>query len=403
MDAKSKRLYKSILYVVIFLIVSLPVFYGSMMEGGRIRQWISCIEELSAALLDGTVLWFPSIDVIFNTSAQLSLFRSNVWNLFPAIVYMLFQNITFTYQVMMILLQLGTLMAAILLFGRIFEEERAAFFGVLLYMTCPYRIYLCYDKADMAQAVVWMLFPIYIWAVYELCTAAKKLKGMTVAALVLAGIGYADVTLLLVICGVTVLLVLFTRRWQPLVPLVAGCIMVAPVLLRLAKYLFKGEYAELGIPLDGIMEKGYAGAQFFTSYAYLEGQPGMGLALMIGLATLGWLYFAVGNIKLPKQCGVAAGISAILILMSYRLFPWDIFQRLGGWSIRLIPLLETPGVFFGIAHLGLCILAAFAVERVSKQENKMLAIGLPACVLAAALGVAAYLCNTLTYYRMPLA
>ncbi|MCM1091257.1 MAG: hypothetical protein NC092_06920 [Butyrivibrio sp.] len=299
------------------------------------------------------------------------------------------------------LMQLGTLCTSILMFRRLFEGKASkypVFWGVLLYMSCPYRIYVCYDLADMAQAVVWAVIPLYIWAVLGIVRNRKmnqkNMLNLGVATLSLAGIGYTNLMQMLVVAGFTLLVALCAREWFLLVSLTAGSALTLPHLLGLYRYLFRGAYEELGLPVNSIMGSGYVLGEFFSSFVYREGHPGVGLGMMLCLLTGLWLMFVKGE-KLTgdkplsfsrKACVWFVALAAVLLLMSLQAFPWEYVQRLGQWALKLVSLLETPGIFFGMAQIALCVPGAWAMERLEQQEDKGLFAGLAVLVFIACLG-----------------
>lgn len=401
MDIKKKTAVSYMLYFIIFITASIPVACNYIMSGGLVWQWIMRVEEMAAGLPSLQYLLFPSNEVVIASAGQANAFNSSFWFILPAVIYRLGGSMAGAYQVYMLLLQLGSLTAAVLMFKRLFGNGTAVMFGVLLYMTFPYRIYVCYDLADMGQAAAWMLLPLYIWGLLGIAEQKKRIKSMVIAAAALAGIGYAGSVFFLVAAGCTVLAAIFEKKISLLIPVAAGAVLGMPGLLPLIKYLFINGREELGMPLQSIMEKGYSASNFFSSFAYREGRPGMGLALFIGILTLIWLYFVKGSMKLPKRAVFAAALSVLFLICSMKGFPWDILQRLGTWALRLIPLFGSPALFFGFACFGACIPAAYAVEEISVHKNKAAAIGLPVIIFTAALGICVYMCNYLTFSRLP--
>lgn len=306
-------------------------------------------------------------------------------------------------DIYMVLIQVGTLLSAKLFFDRIFEKAESrlpSFFGILLYMTGPYRIYVCYDLADLSQAAVWMLVPLYAWAIagsvrdgkLKSCAAA-----MATAAVVLAGIGYVDTVMFVILAGLTMLTALIVRKPRILISLAAGVVLFLPGLYLLAGYLFLGQSEESGITLQPIMRNGYAIGEYFQSYAYRNGHPGMGLGMLICLLTGLWLIFVKGedgaDRESCKTCRFFTGLSIFLVVLSTRYFPWDILQRMGDWSLRLISMIETPAVFWGLGFGCMCVPAARSVERISREKNKIAAIAVPVLILLVSIGVCVYQCQ----------
>lgn len=398
----NKKYLPHLLYLIIFIAVSIPVACGYICEGGIVIQWITRVDEIASAFSHGQFLLFPSEEAALSTAGAMNALHSNLWLFLPALVYLLTDSIVLSYQFYILLIQLGTLLFSLLLFRRLFDDKVSVFFGVLLYMTCPYRIYICYDEANLMQAAAWTLLPLYVWAALGIVKGIKTYQNMIWAALALALIGYSDSIMLLIIAGLTVIAILFSRKPALFLPVVIGIAAFLPGAGRLMQYLLSNAFGDWDISLQSIMPKGYTLGQFFTSYAYLPGTPGLGLGLFISLAACVWLYFAAGQMKMRRDCRFFTAISFVLMIMSLKIFPWDFFQRAGSVFLKLIPLIQTPAVFFGLACFALCVPAAFAMGRIYRNSNKVISVGVPVIVLVASIGLAIYLCNTLTYYRLPI-
>lgn len=283
----------------------------------------------------------------------------------------------------MIGIHLLSALTSALLFRRLFSDKYITFFGVLFYLTCPYRLSMCSGQASFSGALVWALLPLYVWAVSELFGKQKKsLAALTGAALILAVIGFADIIMFLILLTLTLLTALWLRRAVILIPCFGAMLCCPGRLFSLTTYLLSPIETET-LPLHSIMSAGYLPGQFFSGYAYQEGQPGAGMGILLGLAVLLWLLLVEGSLKLPGICKTFLGLGAFLSVLSLRIFPWDLFQRLGLWALRLISLLNSPGIFFGLACFCLCIPAGYGMGNLCRHKEKTAALGIP--LLAAAL------------------
>lgn len=404
MEMKLKQTNEQYLYRIVLAVTAiaalLPVACNYIMTGGIIYEWIARIEELALELR-----LFPSTDTFLGMWSRENAMDSNLW-FFPAgIIYRMSDKLVLTYRIYMLVLQICTLLFAKLFFERLFADRKTklpGFFGILLYMTSPYRIYVCYDLADLSGAVVWMVLPLYAWSVLGLLFGSRRRRDIAVASLALAGIGYADIMYFFILIGVTIFAVLYFKKALPVITMITGSILLIPVLYRLFRYLFLDAYFELEIPVRTIMQNGYRFGQFFNSYAFRENHPGMGLGIFICLLSGLWIWFVADGEKVQRRERFFIVLSAILLLLSLRFFPWDYVQRLGVWSLKLISLINTPAIFAGLAWNCLCIPAAASVDRMSEQENKLIAHAIPLMVLLACIGLCVYQCNMLTYSRFPM-
>ncbi|MCM1568087.1 MAG: hypothetical protein NC081_01420 [Roseburia sp.] len=270
---------------------------------------------------------------------------------------------------MMILLQLVSAGTAGLLFFRMFADKYITYFGVLLYLTCPYRLFVCFRQGSLSGAAVWALLPLYTLAVWELYKKRRSLISLLAAASVLTAIGFLDILSFLILSGLSLLIALCCRRIQGLLPPIAAALCCLKPLLTLVRYLLSPMAAETR-QLHSIMGAGYMPGEFFNVYACADGHPGLGIGLFIGLGILLWLTLAEGNLQLPGSCRIALGLALFLSILSLRIFPWDIAQRLGLWALRLVSLLETPGIFFGLASFCLCLPSGFAMGSLCRPKEK---------------------------------
>lgn len=398
---QTKNQYLYWIAIALIAIVSLlPVVCNYIMTGGIVSEWIVRTAELSSGLH-----LFPSTETFLSMWSTENAMDSNLW-FFPAgILYRISGNMVLTYRIFMLTLQTSTLFFAKLFFERLFadsETKLPSFYGILLYMTSPYRIFVCYDLADLSAAVVWMIMPLYAWAMLGLLRGDKKWKDVVIASLSLAGVGYAEIIHFLILAGIGVFSAVYFKKIVPLITAAAGTVLLLPALYRIVQYLFLDAYTELGMPLQTIMHKGYRFGQFFSAYVFRDNHPGMGLGLLMCLISGLWIWFVVGEKRAQRQEWVFVFLSVLLALCSWHSFPWDFVQRLGVWALKIVPLINTPAIFAGLAGSCLCVPAAAAVGRISGMGNKLIARAFPVMVLLACLGICFYQCNMLVYNRLPL-
>lgn len=391
-----------VLCILTVVAALLPVACDYIMSGGIVTEWMARLEEIAVAPLR----LFPSPEVFMELGIRENAMDSNLWFFLPGFLYRVSGSIVLTYRIFMLMIQIGTLLFSKLFFERFFQEGEtkfSAFFGILLYMTCPYRIYICYDRADFSAAIAWMLLPLYAWAMSGLLRDKKSVwTNFSVAALSLAGLGYADAIYFLVLAAMTLFTVVYFRKLLPVAAVAAGSVLSMPVLFRLMQYLFTDAYQGLGLPVQSIMSQGYRIGQFFSTYAFRDEHPGMGLGLLGCLLAGLWLWFVDRKGNCPKNVRAFVILAVMLLILSTRYFPWDLVQRLGTWALKLVALIHTPAIFCGMAWGCLCIPASNSVGCMATHENKILSFYAPVIVLVASIGVCVYQCNMLTYNRFPI-
>ena len=201
-------------YILIFLLTSTPVFCGYVMEGGDAILWLERLREVRQNLTEGRWSLFPSPELITTYAGGAAAFDSGIW-LLP-MIGMQFLGIgeQMSYCIFMGMVGLGTMVSVWWMMRAFSEKKAVVLFGILFYMSCPCHIYICYDKADIGQAIVWALGPTFIGGIAHL----RRSRGRSVAAwclpaLAYAGIWYADARWG-VIAGVCMTLyLLLWKRW----------------------------------------------------------------------------------------------------------------------------------------------------------------------------------------------
>lgn len=395
---------QGILCALTALVTAFPVSCNYIMSGGIVSEWILRVEELAEGLQSGSFCLFPDGNVSAVSGAAENAMNSNLWFLAPGLLYCLTRNMVLSYRTYMLALQIITFLTASLFFLHLFGRDRrlAACMGIVLYLTNPYRIYVCYDLANLSQATAWMLLPLYAWAVCMLTAPGRKVGKLLVAGASLACLGYADTVSFLTAAGITLLAAIISRRGLFCLSVMAGGILFLPGLYRLCRYLFTDDFLDWNMPLQMIMGKGYRFGQFFSSYAFRDGKPGMGLGMMVCLLAAVWVRFVYREGEKDKGKNGFLQIALFLSVLSLSCFPWDILQRLGAWSVKLVSLINTPSVFWGMAIAAFCIPAAAGMERLAKGRDRTAAIVTLAAAVLFCVGICVYQCNMLTYSRLPM-
>ena len=397
----SKSIYGILCFTL--LLTLLPLYGASSAVSIYNGEWMDRLEYLSSGFLSQNLLLYPDTDFILRHSMYSNSMNSNLW-LFPAaFVYNFSGNITITWIFSMICLQALTLFGASLFFRRIFSlktislsgnssDQLAAIAGTLLYVTCPYRIFLCYEQYNPFEAIVWMLLPFLGWAIANCLYNPHPLCFILLSGIILSGISYAHLILYLVICTATFFCSLFFRKLRPLGAIGLSMLFSVPALCRLTSYLSGNQMFTPELPISGIMSEGYQFNQLFTSYAFRDAHPGMGLGIMICLFAGIWLAF-IHPQKVPHRLYQPfITLFCLLTLFSLQVFPWDFFQRLGSWMLKLISLFHTPAIFWGIALAVFTLPCALIIKQFRQSESGASALGIPLLAVVSCLTNCLYLC-----------
>lgn len=382
---------------LLLIVTSIPIFCMYIMEGGMATQSIARLQELAQIKL----VFFPEMEYASENGLASLALNSNLFYFLPALFLRLTSNIRWTWALLLFFLQAATMGGALLLFRYLYPEGSGFLWGVLLYMTFPFRIYLCYDLAELSQVLVWALLPYYLWGILHVVQNRKRHLFLWVSALFLAGMGYADAGCFPIILGFTLLLILLSRNAFPLLAMAGGTLLALPGLKRLLSFLLSEDMAGLNIPLASIMPRGYAVGELFSAFIYADGKPGIGPGLLFVFALLIYFQFVEGQKLLAKGEAAYVGAGIFLLLLSLRYFPWDYLQRVSPVFLKMVSLFQTPGQFLYLACFLFTIPAAGVMHRICEKKDKYTASFLAVLLLILCLGTVVYQCNTYIFTRLP--
>lgn len=238
------------------------------------------------------------------------------------------------------------------------KRDWLALAGALVYLLLPYHVYVVTQSGDQSQTLIWMLLPILAAALIKLSDTGKSIWdiGYGLTAMLALGIvgrldGVAGLILFFLICvgGIC------RRQWQYPVIGILGLALAYPTYMTWKHWLFDGAFAESGLEYVSIMENGYSIGGLFSTYFYRDGNPGMGIWLLLCLLFIIYNSFVKGKKLCTRKDHIWLGTAVLLTAMSLRYFPWDFVQRMGSWALGLVTLIRTPAVFFGYAQILLCV------------------------------------------------
>lgn len=402
MEAKKQAVVRTVIYIAIFVVASLPLACGYVMEGGDVLLWLARVESVKDNLQARYFSLYPSAELINAYGGRFSALNSDLWLLIPAIIRILGGSITTAYRLYMLLLNFISILTVYIMFDELFKKKELVSLGVLLYMTCPYRIYICYDKANLGMVAAWALIPLVVGGMIKAFRTTMTWKKAVVIAVALAAVGYSDGILLVLLTGCIILGVIRFKKLQGLIPIIAGWLLYLPGASDWLRYLLTGRVGDLDIPIRMLSGQGYVLGQFFSTWTYRQGCPGLGLGIMCGLGFYLWSRFAYNDFHVKPQYTFWTFAMCIFAILSLEYFPWDVVQRFGLPFMRFVSVMETQGVCFGFASLAACVPAVCGVEHVMKKQKTEGKAFVMLAVVAAAVSVAVYICNSLTYYRTPM-
>lgn len=289
-------------------------------------------------------------------------------------------------------IQAVTAAGILTLCGYLTRDITAASAGAVLYLTCPYRIYILFDYCDPGKCVAWAVLPWLLWGFLSTYRGGRiKWLGMVVASVSLAVVGYSDFVWFVITLAVILPAAIYLKRMRWLMLLAAGTIAGFPGILPYLDFCLRGGREELGVSLQSIMDKGYEFGQMFTGFAYRDNLPGMGIGLFIVIVIMLWLGIVEKKLKFDGVIRYSIIISMILYIISLSCFPWDFVERIGMIFMRAVSMIGTPTVFFGYGCGLMCILAAYAIKELGDGEGGFAAKAAPVFVMCISIFAAFHL------------
>lgn len=250
------------------------------------------------------------------------------------------------------------------------KDIMAASAGTVLYLTCPYRIYILFDYCDLGKCAVWAVLPWLLWGLLNTYHSGKiKWLGMAAALISLAMIGYLDFVWFLITFAIILPAAVYAKRARWMLLLIAGGIAGLPGILPYLDFCIRGGREELGINLQSIMDKGYELGQMFTCFAYRDHLPGIGIGLFISAVIMLWLGIVEKEFKLKGGVKYITFVSLILFIISLSCFPWDFVERAGAFFMRTVSVIGTPTVFFGYGCALMCIPEIYMIKKLEDRKR----------------------------------
>lgn len=395
---KNKGKLYIILSSLILMIASIPVFCMYIIDGGIVREWTALMLELS----QGSMTLLPDMEFAAENGIPDLVLNSNLFHFLPALFLRWSGNIQWTWVVLLFCIQLGSLGGAILLYCYVCQDKVGSICGILLYMTMPFRIYLCYDRADISQALMWMLLPYYLWCLLHILDNKKRWIFVLLSMVFLAAVGYANAAVFPVIVCLTLLAGVAARDIFLPVTALGGMVLALPGLRSYLEFLLSEETTAWYVSGESIMLKGYTVGEWFSCFIYPDDRPGIGAGLLFVLFLLAWNKFVDNRSVLQKKDIVYLAAGALFLIFSLQYFPWDLVQRIHPVFMKMIALFRTPGLFLHFACFLLTVPGAGMMSGIYRENDRYNRVFLTAVLFTICISTNIYQCNTYIFSRLPL-
>lgn len=266
-----------------------------------------------------------------------------------------------------IIIQILTIGTTYYLMRQLSENKVICAMTTLLYVICPYRLYLLRTGTDLGRMIVFTVLPLLIAFASALLKKERTWLYLFLTAVCIGIISYADVVASCFIIAFVGAYALWVRAWRLLVAMLGGIALSCMEWLKLIKYLLTGVTDWQDVSLAGIMPGAYTLGRYLSTYFYPAGKPGIGILAVVVLMLLLWLVMTDAEYRLPKPYRFTLFGVVMTGFMASVWFPWDIIQRVSVVFLRFVPLIGELNVFVGMMSLGISILSTDVLDKFIKK------------------------------------
>jgi len=415
-----KNIKYAVCYLVIIVMASIPLFNNYLIRGHDIYFHLMRIEGLAQGLRAGEFpvriqpAWYDGYGY------AVSVFYSDLFLYPAALLRLLGISLQDAYKVYVVLCNVATTLISGYSFGKIFRKREIGVFGSCLYTLAPYRLVNLYTRGALGEYTGMIFWPLLIYSCVLLLNEDRKKvqlqKGAVLMGISMAGMLQSHMLTAEIACMVLLLLVIvYCRRIFHKEVMLAGCGAVAAALglsawflIPFLDYMLFERFNINSIRNNDIMiqRQGAFLSQVFAIYDNAVGQSldagagtagdftqGAGLSLMLSVIIL-MLLCIRGYLKQEERRNrqitiTAAGLGALMVVMSTLYFPWDRLCRISRIFRYIIVKIQFPWRFTGVA-VGLLVVVWCAVlnyiEREYDRRKKVITICLAVGILLLSVG-----------------
>ena len=415
-----KNIKYAVCYLVIIVMASIPLFNNYLIRGHDIYFHLMRIEGLAQGLRAGEFpvriqpAWYDGYGY------AVSVFYSDLFLYPAALLRLLGISLQDAYKVYVVLCNVATTLISGYSFGKIFRKREIGVFGSCLYTLAPYRLVNLYTRGALGEYTGMIFWPLLIYSCVLLLNEDRNKvqlqKGAVLMGISMAGMLQSHMLTAEIACMVLLLLVVvYCRRIFHKEVMLAGCGAVAAALglsawflIPFLDYMLFGRFNINSIRNNDIMiqRQGAFLSQVFAIYDNAVGQSldagagtagdftqGAGLSLMLSVIIL-MLLCIRGYLKQEERRNrqitiTAAGLGALMVVMSTLYFPWDRLCRISRIFRYIIVKIQFPWRFTGVA-VGLLVVVWCAVlnyiEREYDRRKKVITICLAVGILLLSVG-----------------
>lgn len=381
-----------------------PIFTDYLTEGHDLLFHLLRIEGIKDGLLSGQFPVKIQPTQLNGYGYAASVFYGDLFLYIPAIFRIIGFSIQDSYKFFVFIVNTAAVLLSFYSFNGILKNKNAALFATILYSMSPYRLINIYGRAAVGEYTAMIFLPLLALGLYRIFTDDIEKDGYSRNWIipVIAYTGIIESHILscemvgiftIIICLVFVKKVFIKKRFLVLLKTVIFTILLnLGFIVPLADYMIRKIciISEGAMTTSNIQQNGLYPARLFTiflngdSMPYsrkanyelgMQGEMGISAGIALIMCFLLFLYFMVIKSK-KKNTSYKLGIfawwvSAITLIMSLDIFPWDFMNDLFG---DLAGMIQFPWRLIGIGSVAMSIVGACAFIFISDNYRENLTI-----------------------------
>lgn len=386
---------------MIILFASIPFTLDYVRSAGDLGYHLMRVEGIKDGLLNGQFPIRISPEWLQGYGYASPIFYGETILYIAAMFRLIGFSVTTSYNLFMFVIATATVLIAYECFRKIFKDEYIGVLCSMIYSLSVYRIYKTYYCGSWGETLGIMILPIILYGFYRVFTQDISEESYKRSWLPLT-IGFTLLVQSHLLSGemvglftIILCVVLWKKVFRPQTFLVLAKTVIYSVLLSawflvpFVDYMMTGDFVIHHVSGRTIQYRGLYPAHLLFTYfgsgdtvffdeqgMYDSAAMGLGIAPVMALFLLCYLFFA-GKTKEWSREDVAFGkitavFSAIAMVMSLSLFPWDRIQALNDVTATLVSSIQFPNRFLTIANVGLTAVAGLVAKHVMSQKNRMM-------------------------------
>ncbi len=417
--------------IVIATIASLPHMTDYILSTGDIGYHLLRIEGLKDGILSGQFPVRIAPKWLYGHGYASAIFYPETMLLPAALLRMIGFNVTTSYQIYMIVMNLLTAWIAYYSFCKMFSSVNVGLLCSMLQTLSIYRIFRNYSFGSIGETLGFMFVPLIIYGFYRVFTMDYKSKeykwSFVPLSIGFAGIIQTHMLTCEMVGGFTILLciIMWKKVFKKEVFLALAKTVISAALISLwyvvpfLDYMLTGDFVIHHVSGRTIQNRGVLPAHFFLGFhirggnfyfdetGMVDSMPmGIGFPLLVVLIIWLYLLFAKGKRLVTEEklsgqdyvTGIIAAILAVIAMyMSTSLFPWDRIHSMNPLFRSLVSSLQFPYRFLMVATVLLICVAGVVGKYVENQSDRLTRLGYYGILVIFTVTTSVYLLTDILY------